>query len=199
MEEIYQQSFLILRSEINEDYVNRLFEDEITPNHLKFLCLMLIDDELRNSYNKEIQDLQKKINKEFLSENEFKDDNLKEICDQLIAKDLSFSLEIKKQTLEWITQELKLFLGSKSQSTITNLNPLEPDISTLEVKNQSSRNSLKRTHEFLESGNSDSQSSIRIANIINPVSSVNTAEFISQNQVGNLKAKSKQELQSFLP
>lgn len=199
MEEIYQQSFLILRSEINEDYVNRLFEDEITPNHLKFLCLMLIDDELRNSYNKEIQDLQKKINKEFLSENEFKDDNLKEICDQLIAKDLSFSLEIKKQTLEWITQELKLFLGSKSQSTITNLNPLEPDISTLEVKNQSSRNSLKRTHEFLESGNSDSQSSIRIANIINPVSSVSTTEFISQNQLGNLKAKSKQELQSFLP
>ena len=90
-------------------------------------------------------------------------------------------------------------MGSTSQSTITNLNPLEPDISTLEVKNQSSRNSLKRTHEFLESGNSDSQSSIRIANIINPVSSVNTAEFISQNQVGNLKAKSKQELQSFLP
>lgn len=199
MEEIYQRSFLILRSEINEDYVVRLFEDEITPNHLKFLSLMLIDDELRNSYNREIQDLQKKINEEFLSENEFKADNLKEICDELIAKDLSFSLEIKKQALEWITKELKLFLGSKSQSTITNLNPLESDISTLEVKSQSSRNSLKRTHEFLESGNSDSQSSIRIANIINPVSSVNTAEFISQNQVGNLKAKSKQELQSFLP
>ena len=199
MEEIYQQSFLILRSEINEDYVNRLFEDEITPNHLKFLYLMLIDDELRNSHNKEIQDLQKKINKEFLSENEFKDDNLKEICDELIAKDLSFSLEIKKQTLEWITQELKLFLGSKSQSTITNLNPLEPDISTLEVKNQTSKNSLKRTREFLESGNSDSQSSISIANIINPVSSVSTTEFISQNQLGNLKAKSKHELHSFLP
>ena len=199
MEEIYQRSFLILRSEINEDYVVRLFEDEITPNHLKFLSLMLIDDELRNSHNKEIQDLQKKINKEFLSENEFKEDNLKEICDELIAKDLSFSLEIKKQALEWITKELKLFLGSKSQSTITNLNPLEPDLSAFEIKSQSSRNSLKRTHEFLESGNSDSQSSIRIANIINPVSSVNAAEFINQNQLGNLKAKSKQELQSFLP
>jgi ankyrin repeat protein len=198
-EEIYQQSFLILRSEINEDYVDRLFEDEISPHHLRFLSLMLIDDELRNSYNKEIQDLQKKINEESLSENEFKEDNLKEICDELIAKDLSFSLEIKKQALEFIIKELKLFLGSKSQSTITNLNPLEPVISVLEVKSQTPKNSLKRTREFLESSNSDSQSSISIANIIDPVSSVNTAEFIIQNQAGNLKAKSKQELQSFLP
>jgi hypothetical protein len=199
MEEIYQQSLLILRSEINEDYVDRLFEDEISPHHLRFLSLMLIDDELRNSYNKEIQDLQKKINKESLSENEFKEDNLKEICDELFAKDLSFSLEIKKQALECIIKELKLFLGSKSQSTITNLNPEEPVISVLEVKSQTPKNSLKRTREFLESGNSDSQSSISIANIIDPVSSVNTAEFIIQNQAGNLKAKSKQELQSFLP
>ena len=196
MEEIYRQSFLILRSKINEDYVNRLFEDEVSPNYLKFLSLMLIDDELRNSYNKEIQDLQKKINEEFLSENEFKEDNLKEISDELIAKDLSFSLEIKKQALKWIIKELKLFLGSKSQFAITNLNPLEPVISPFEGKFQTSKNSLKRTREFLESGNSDSQSSISIANIVDPVSSVKTAKFISQNQAGNLKAKSKEESQS---
>ena len=198
MNEIYHQSSLILRSSINEDYLRKLFdnEDKEIIYYIKFLGLMLIKDDLRDSHNKEIQELQRNINEEFLSESEFSNENLEKICEQISQKEMLFYVDLKKQVLEFFLKELKISSHHQSLALLTDSNASILEESRSEANLVTSRNSLKRSfkdQEFNSLISQSSQSSISISSLINSDPSTNPSQLIGNNQVRNLKKKSSDD------
>jgi hypothetical protein len=148
MDEIYSKSSLILESPIDNNFVKKLFDDEFKTeiDYVKFLALMNSSQDLRDRHQKEIKELQEKINENLSMSSEFDLDGIQEIHQQIIEKKSNFNIEIAKSAKEFFLEKVGISSQSLSQSSslsLSNSPSQSPHRSSLQTRD-SSQSELSR-------------------------------------------------------
>ncbi len=148
MDEIYSQSSLILESPIDNNFVKKLFDDEFKTeiDYVKFLALMNSSQDLRDRHQKEIKELQEKINDNPSVSSEVDIDGIQEIHQQIIEKKSNFNIEIVKIAKEFFLEKVGLSSQSLSQSSSFSLSraPSQSPYRSLVQTRDSSQAELSR-------------------------------------------------------
>ena len=117
IDEIYSQSYQILNSPIDHDFVERLFDydSDIEFGYIKFLALMNFGKDFSENHRKEIKKLKEEFNKKFLLNQEDEDGNLQRIHNEIIDKKLLFNRKVREKAKEFFIEKIKLFMDSRSE------------------------------------------------------------------------------------